>query len=262
MGEGVTTRPSFDPRRELRAELHDLGPMRVWRQDAAGVLTERHERRLAMSVFIDGDHRIDHGLVVTGGQPLVALHECGSCGLYECNLAEDYAARVRRVGPYVVWLTIWSELHCFGLDRYREVFGDASALSPPGEADYGVLGDDVARAGALVLPDGRTLAFDLEHAPDTPLARLGAWRGGPGVEAVLPPPEAVELPSVAPGEPSAWIDVGRRAAYLPGVFVLPVWITGPDVDALVAATLEPPPAPASPAPSSPRCRAPGPPGSP
>lgn len=213
----VSRRPPFDPRRDLRAELHGPG---------------------SMSVCIDGEWRIGGGLVVTGSQPLVAFHECGSCGLFECNLAEDYAARVRRVGPYVLWLTVWGELHCFGVERYREVFGDVAGLEAPRDRDYDLLVDEVARAGAWTCPDGRTLSLDLDRAPDAPLARLGAWRGGPGVEAVLPPADAVELRSVA-GAPSLWLDPARRAAYLPGAFVLPVWIAGPDVDALLAEALGP-----------------------
>lgn len=227
-------RPPFDPRHDLRAELHDLGPQRVWRQDAAGVVTQHDERRLAMSVFIDGELRIDHGLVVTGSQPLVAYNECSSCGLFECNLSPNYAACVRRVGPYVLWFTIWGEQHCFALERYREVFGDVSALSAPRPEEHDLLGDDPAPAGALVLPDGRTLAWDVFRTPETPLDRLCAWRGGPELVPVAPPAVAIELPSVAPGAPSGWLDPGRRAAYLPGLVPLPVWVAGPDVDALVA----------------------------
>lgn len=230
----MSSRPAFDPRRDLRATLHDLGPRRVWRTDARGVVTQHDERRLAMSVWIDEDQRIDHGLVVTGGQPLVAFHECGSCGLFECNLAEDYAARVRRLGPYVLWLTVWGELHCFGLERYREVFGGDPAVHPAPREDELCGLDDPPRSGAWTCPEGHTLSCDLDRAPDGPLARLCAWRGGPGVEAVLPPAWAVELKSGV-GARSLWLDPARRAAYLPGVFPLPVWITGPDVDAVVSA---------------------------
>jgi hypothetical protein len=144
----------------------------------------------------------------------------------------------------VLWITAWGERHCFALDRYREVFGDGvEALAAPGPDDCEVL-DEPARAGAWVGPDGRTLTLDLERAPEAPLARLAAWRGAPaaGLEAVPPPAAALELPSAAPGAPSLWLDAqprpdGRRAVFLPGVLVLPVWVTGAWVDQVAAMAL-------------------------
>lgn len=239
-----SARPAFDPTSDLRAELHDLGPIRVFRPDANGVLTPSDERQRAMSVYLDGEERIERGLVVTGGDPLVACRPCPSCDLFECNLTENYAARVRRFGPYVLWITVWSEHHCFALDRYREVFGgDVLALVEPTERDYVEL-DEPALSGAYVRPDGRTLSFDAERAPDEPLAKLRAWRGGHagGLEAVSPPETAIELRSTVAGAPSLWIDGrsrpdGRRAAFLPGVFFLPVWLVSPEVDQFVKAAL-------------------------
>lgn len=239
-----SARPAFDPRTELRAELHDLGPIRVFRPDANGVLTERQERQRAMSVYLDGQERIERGLVVTGGDPLVACRPCPSCDLFECNLTEDYAARVRRFGPYVLWITVWGEQRCFSLDRYREVFGgDVEALVAPTVDDYLEL-DEPARSGAWRCPDGRALVLDLERAPDEPLAKLSVWRGDPAGDlvAVAPPGRAIELPSAGGGAPSLWIEAhprpdGRRAAFLPGVFILPVWLVGPEVDQVAAAAL-------------------------
>ena len=237
-----SARPAFDPRTDLRAELHDLGPIRVFRPDANGVLTERQERQRAMSVYLDGQERIERGLVVSAGDPLVACGPCSSCDLFECNLTESYAARVRRFGPYVLWITVWGEHHCFALDRYREVFGgDVQALVEPQVDDYLEL-DEPARSGAWRCPDGRSLSLDVERAPHEPLAKLHAWRGAGGLEAVPPPERAIELPSAVAGAPSLWIEArprpdGRRAAFLPGVFILPVWLMSPEVDQVVTAAL-------------------------
>ena len=235
-------RPPFDPRTELRAVLHDLGPAPGGRPGASGA-PARHQR---MSVFLDGVERIDQGLVIAGGDPLVAMRSCPCCELFECELVEGYAASVRRFGPYVLWLTSWCEHHAFTLERYQEAFGgDVGLLEPPGPRDD-LTFEDVTPTGTYRCPDGRLLAFDVARAPEEPLARLAAWRGGPhpGLEAVLPPERAVELPSVVAGAPSLWVDEapradGRRAAYLPGVFPLPVWLAGPDVEAVVAAALGP-----------------------
>lgn len=243
----MTPRPPFDPRRDLRVVVHDLGPVTVYRPDAQGAPTPRQERRRAMSVFIDGEERIDYGLVIAGSDPLVAMRSCPCCELYECELIEGYAASVRRSGPYVLWLTAWGESHAFDVDRYREAFGPVDGLEAPGPRDWQVLGQETLPAGEYAGPDGRLHAFDVAAAPDTPLARLAAWQGQPrpDLEPVAPPAAAIELASRSPGAPSLWIAAhpdpdGRRAAYLPEVFWLPVWLKSPEVDALAAAVLERP----------------------
>ena len=246
----MSPRPAFDPRTELRAELHDLGAITVHRPDARGVLTPREERRFATSVYLDGRARIERGLHIRGEDPLVAMRECPCCGLFECELIEGYAASVRRFGPYVLWITDWGEHYCFALERYRAAFGgDVEALLGPQERDFEQL-DETARSGAWRCPDGRPLTLDAQGAPHEALARLAAWRGGPGPEAVPPPASAIELPSLVAGAPSLWIEEGlrpdgRRAAFLPGVFILPVWLSGPQVDPVVAAALGPTPGPAA-----------------
>lgn len=241
----MSARPAFDPRTELRAELHDQGSVTVNRPDADGVLTPRVERQQAMSVYLDGVERIEWGLVIAGSDPLVAMRACPCCEFFGCELVEGYAASVRRFGPYALWLTAWDEHYCFALDRYREVFGgDVEALAEPREGEYPQ--PEPARSGEFRCPDGRTLSYDVDRAPDEPLARLRAWpaRQLPGLAAVLPPARAIELPSLVAGVPSLWIDEtprpdGRRAAFLPDVFMLRVWLVSPEVDQVVAAALGP-----------------------
>jgi hypothetical protein len=220
----MSTRPAFDPRTDLRAERHGTS---------------------LMSVYLDGAERIEQGLVIRGSDPLVALRACPSCDLFECELVEGYAASVRRFGPYVLWFTAWDEDYCFALDRYREVFGgDVESLAEPRDREYPQ--PEPARSGDFRCPDGRTLSYDVDRAPDEPLARLSAWPALqlPGLEAVPPPATAIELPSLVAGARSLWIDEhprsdGRRAAFLPDVCMLRVWLVGPEVDQVVAAALGP-----------------------
>lgn len=228
----MSGRAPFDPRERLEVLRHE---------PAAGDASPWTGRRAAMSVSIDGELRIDHGLVIDGADPLVALRECPCCGLFECELVEGYAASVRRLGPYVLWLTSWGELRCFGLEGYRAAFGgNPAALEPPRAGDDLFL-DEPARAGAWRCPDGRGLAFDRDRGPEQPLARLSAWRPGAPleVEAVDPPPDALELPALAGAGRSVWISrgEGRRAAWLPDAFLFPVWLAGPAVDEVVSAAL-------------------------
>lgn len=213
-----SARPAFDPRTDLRAVVQGQ----------------------RMSVYLDGEERIEQGLVIAGGDPLVAVRACPCCEHFECELIEGYAAGVRRFGPYVLWIMSWGERHVFALERYREVFGDGvEALPGPQARDFDDL-DEPMSLGAWHCPDGRVLSFDATRWPDWPLARLAAWRGEPaaGIEAVAPPARAIELRGTLPGTPSLWLDErpregGRRAAFLPGVFRLPVWIMSPDVDLVV-----------------------------
>lgn len=237
----MSPRPAFDPRNELAAQILDRGPITVSRRDASGGWVTTDERQLAMSVRIDGVERIDVGLVIQGSDTLVAFSECGSCGLWECNLTEGYAASVRRLGPYVLWLTHWDEFYCFDLEQYRSTFGgEVEALPELTEEDV-MLYNDPPLSGAYVSPGGGVISFDCERSPGAPLARLRCWPGplATDLEAVRPPPSAIEVKSATDGAPSLWISEtpgpdGRRSAFLPGVVRVPVWLAGPDVERLVA----------------------------
>ena len=248
---GMLRRPVFDPREELRVEILDLGECTASTRDAAGNWVTRQQRNLGLNVFLDGNERIscseriDGQLPIGGEDTLVAFHACGCCGLWECNLTEGYAARVRRLGPYVLWVTCWDEVHCFSLDRYREIFGGHPERLPElSEEDFWDLRDPLA-SGAYSSLSGRRLSFDCDSPPENPFQALRSWPTPAPVafEAVAPPSTALEIRSLVEGDPSLWIGEppdapGRKAAFLPGIFRLPVWITGPLVDPLIALILE------------------------
>lgn len=237
----------FDPRTLLSAQIHDLGPIQVWRKDPkGGGLLPHDERKLAMSVFLDGEERIHRGLMITGEDELVAFSECSVCELFECNLTEGYAALVRRLGPYVLWITPWGDVYAFDEARYREVFGaGVDALPPLGPEEMWDL-DEVPSSGEYVTLDGRRVSFDVDRDPDSPLGALQAWpvRLVPDIEVVLPPASALEVRSTVPDAPSLWIDDapradGRLAGYFPGIVRAPVWIAGLEVDRAIDELLGP-----------------------
>lgn len=231
----------FDPRRELSVVVHEHGVARVGRRDAAGVWTERDEPQRSMSVWIDDEEVIAYGLVLSASDPLVALCEC-SCGLWECNLVEGWAARVRRFGPYVLWITPNARCYAFAAARYGEALGPGQEELPElDEADAWELGDpdDDVR---YVLADGSVagqgvpspIADALEALRDWPAYGVGALRP------VDPPAEAREVPALDGKGSPLWIDVapradGRSAAFAPALTRAPVWCVGAAVDRLVAA---------------------------
>ena len=225
---GVVPRP-FDPRQELSVVVHEHGVARVGRRDAAGVWTERDEPQRSMSVWIDDEEVIAGGLVLSASDPLVALCEC-SCGLWACNLIEGWAARVRRFGPYVLWITPNGRCYTFAAARYGEVLG-------PGQEDLPELGED--DAWDLGDPDDE-VRYVL--ADGSALAALRDWpvHGIDTLCPVAPPAEAREVAALDGKGPSLWIDVapretGRFAVFAPALTRVPVWCVGTAVDHLVAA---------------------------
>ena len=235
-------RPAFDPRQTLCVVLHDFGPVRVSRLGADGSWVTTEERERAMSVFVDGQEIIDAGLVLSAGDELVAFSPCGSCELWECNLIEGYAAKVRRFGPYIVWITPWGRTYTFGRDQYAEVLGSGADGLPELAADDAWDFDDPATETAYPSVDGRGLSVDAELDPGGPLSALRDWPAHDlgELRPVEPPAEAREIRATSEGSGSIWIDVvprtdGSRAAYMPDVTRVPVWYVGPAIDRVLAA---------------------------
>lgn len=244
----MSARPSFDPRIDVSTHVREHAPIAVSRKDANGVWITRAEPQRTMSVFIDGVEQIEDGLMIDGGDPLVAFNPCGVCGEWVCNLVEGWAAKVRRIGPYVVWIRASGETFVFDVERYRAVFGGHVESLPGLSADDAWDLDEPATSVVLESPDGRSLVLDVSGDPDGPLARLRAWPVVPleGIVAVAPPARAIEIRArtteASPNRDAAssWIDMepredGRRAGYFPGIVRVPVWIGGPEVDGVVAA---------------------------
>jgi len=240
----VSPRPAFDPREELEARGLNLGEVSILTKNPEGGWATTAGWQRGMSVIIDGVERITGGLPIEGDDLLVAFSACGDCGDWGCNLVDGHAARVRRLGPHVFWVTPWGETHCFGLDRYREVFGGSVEGLPELSADDIERFEEPASSGEYVSPGGEPIFFDDWAMPGGPLARLCAWPGGGlgPAEAVAPPERAVEIRSLTAGLPSLWVDEapragGRRAAYLPKIIRVPVWLTGPDIDLAITELL-------------------------
>jgi hypothetical protein len=239
----VSARPPFDPREELEARVRNLGEASLLTKNPAGGWVTTAGWQQGMSVIIDGVERITGGLRIEGDDPLVALSPCSDCDEWLCNLVDGCAARVRRLGPHVFWV-LRGETHCFGLDRYREVFGGTvEGLPELAEEDLECF-DEPASSGEYASPGGESIFFDDWAMRDGPLARLRAWPvGGSGpAEAVAPPARALEIRSLTAGLPSLWVDeapraCGRRAAFLPRIVRVPVWLTGPDIDLAIAELL-------------------------
>jgi hypothetical protein len=240
--------PAFDPRQVLSVVLHDRGPMQVSHRGADGVWVTTEERARAMSVFVDGREIIDTGLVLSADDELVALSPCSSCEFWECNLVEGYAAKVRRFGPYVVWITPWGPSYTFGRDQYAEVLGPGVDELPELEPDEAWDFDEPSPEAAYPGVDGRVLAVDPERDPGGPLSSLREWPAGGGeLHPVEPPAEAREIRATNEGSASIFIDPvpradGSRAAYLPGVMRVPVWYVGPAIDRAIEALVGPLPA--------------------
>jgi hypothetical protein len=243
-------RPTFDPRQDLSVLVHDLGSVQVSRQDRDGRWVTTDERRQAMSVFVDDEEVIDAGLLISAAAPLVALHPCAVCELWQCNLVEGWAAKVRRFGPYVLWITPSGQIYTFAQDQYARELGPGAerlpALTPAEAWDL----DDPDLSACYVGAGGLLLTVDGERDPEGPLAALRDWPacGAGDLRPVTPPAEAVEIRARTPGGPSIWIDRaprvdGSRAAYLPSVTRARVWCVGPEIERLIAALfgLEPTP---------------------
>lgn len=233
-------RRPFDPRQTLSVVVHDLGPVRVSRPGADGTYVTAEERRLAMSAFVDDKEVIGAGLMLDGGDRLVAFSACGVCDLWECNLSERHAAKVRRFGPYVVWITAWGDTYTFAYDRYAEVLGPGAERLPELTCEDAWDLDDPEPGGRYAGLDGRLLVVDLERDPDGPLSVLREWpdRGREGLCPVEPPVEALEIRAADKGGQSIWIDAapracGSRAAYLPGVMRVRAWCSGPAIDRVI-----------------------------
>lgn len=240
----MIARPPFDPREELEARVLNLGEVSVLTKTPAGGWETTQSWQQGMSVVIDGVERITGGPRIDGDDPLVALSPCSDCEDWLCNLVDGYAARVRRLGPYVFWV-IRGETRCFGLDRYREVFGGSVEELPELSHEDIERFDEPTSSGEYVSPGGEPIVFDDDWAlPEGPLARLRAWplKGLGSAEVVAPPERAVEIRALTAGLPSLWVDAapragGRRAAFLPRIVRVPVWLSGPDIDLAVAELL-------------------------
>jgi hypothetical protein len=239
-------RPAFDPRQTLSVVIHDLGPIRVSRCGADGIWVTTDERRRAMNVSVDGSEIIEMGLVLTADDELVAFNPCDSCELWECNRVEGCAAKVRRFGPYVFWITPWGPTYTFGQEQYAEVLGPGIDDLPELTADDAWELDEPDLEASYPGVDGRVLAVDGKRDPEGPLALLCEWpaRGEGELRPVEPPAEAREIRATNDDCASIWVDVvpradGSRAACLPGVMRVPVWYVGPAIDRAIEALVGP-----------------------
>ena len=229
-------RPPFDPRQRFAVELCDLGPITVCHSQEP---SPREERRLVMDVLIDGEREIFGGLVLEADDLHVAFDECGMCGLWECNLVDGYSAKVRRVGPYVLWLRPYERVYTFDVDEYERALGGSTETLPTLTEDDEDDLDDPDDEAAYPCSDGRVLAVNDDAGP---LAALRGWPIRSDVDAhpVTPPSEAVEVRALNGLSASIWIDArpredGRRAAFLPAVTAARVWCAGDAVDRVVTA---------------------------
>jgi len=236
-----SSRPPYDPRQRIELEPRDHGPITVWRPDAQGRLTPREERSLTMDVCIDDEYEIVDGLALRADDRFVAFHECGQCGLWECNLIEGYAAKVVRFGPYVLWLHPGGRVFTFDADDYARALGGAIDALPTLTDDDAWNLETPDREASYRGADGAVLSVADD---DGPLAPLRGWPENSlgDVHPVAPPPEAIEVRALNGRSASVWIDArprddGRRAAYLPAVTGVRVWCAGPAVDRVVAALL-------------------------
>lgn len=232
-------RPAFDPRQRFAVELRDHGSRTVWRPDEHGKLTPREERAFTMDVLIDGEYEIVGGLVLRADDRLVAFDECGMCGLWECNLTAECAARVGRLGPYVLWLHPGGRVYTFDADEYARALGGSVDVIPALTDDDAYDLDEPDAGAAYACLDGSVLAVRDDGGPLASLARWPATSEG-GVRPVAPPSEAIEVRAVNGVSSSVWVDArpredGRRAAYLPAVTMARVWCAGDAVDRVLAA---------------------------
>ncbi len=233
------TRPPFDPRQRFEVDLRDLGPRTAWRRDDHGALTPREERVLTMDVRIDGELEIVGGLIIEASDGLVALDECGMCGLWECNLTDGYAAKVRRIGPYVLWILPNGRVYTFDAADYARALGGAVEEVPTLTDNDAYDLDEPDAEAAYPCRDGAVLAVSGDIGALASLSRCSVVGEG-ALRAVAPPSEAVEVRAVNGLSASAWIDArprddGRRAAYLPAVTRVRVWFAGDAVDRVVEA---------------------------
>jgi hypothetical protein len=209
------------------------------------------------NVWLDGVLTIEGSPPIWPDDDLVALAPCSDCESWGCNLVDGHASRVRRLGPYVLWVNTWRPALAFDAEAYDralapavearrargfvEEVGDVRVLSPDDDDAL----PDPSPQGEHANPRFVSVAYDLQAEPDGPLARLARWPGDPSIVlvAVEPPRRAIELPSTRPDEPSWWIDAdprpdGGRAAYLPGLVRAPIWVAGPCVDRALAHLLD------------------------
>jgi hypothetical protein len=191
-----------------------------------------------MSVRIDGELVVDGGLLLEASDELVALTACSVCEIWECNLVESSAVRVRRIGAYVLWLAPWDECWVFDAEQYAMALGGSVAALPLLTAKDP---PDLEVPTVLARPGGGTFcpAHEAQRDPTSPFAELLAWPSRGELEAVLPPDEAEAVECIEPlSGPPIWVGPtrpdGHMAAFFPGLVRVPVWVTGPAVERALA----------------------------
>lgn len=226
--------PPPDPRCELTLRVARTFEAHHFTRDGRDYWTQEH----TVDVLVSGTLLAEGAPSFDAGTDLVALSQCGVCGLYECNQTRDYAAWVRRGGPSVFWLLPNTDIYVFDVEQYARALGGDVKLLPPVEND---VDERIHRAEGswaieYVAVGGATLLCDLDWKDDGPWHDLRAWPApASGIEPVAPPPDAIELRDPDAEATSIWLAPGdgRPRMYAPGIVRLPTWVAGPQVDALV-----------------------------